>query len=34
MFEESTYKSKMSKTIDVFAKELNSLRTEALTLAC
>ena len=27
MFEESTYKSKMSKTIDVFAKELNSLRT-------
>ena len=27
MFEESIYKSKMSKTIDVFAKELNSLRT-------
>ena len=27
MFDESTYKSKMTKTIDVFSKELNSLRT-------
>ena len=27
MFEENTYKSKMLKTIDVFIKELNSLRT-------
>ena len=27
MFEENTYKSKMAKTIDVFSKDLNSLRT-------
>ncbi len=27
MFEENTYKNKMSKTLDVFSKELNSLRT-------
>ena len=27
MFEEGSYKSKMSKTIDIFTKELNSLRT-------
>ncbi len=27
MFDESIYKSKMTKTIDVFSKELNSLRT-------
>ena len=27
MFEESSYKVKMSKTIDIFSKELNSLRT-------
>ena len=27
MFDEGTYKSKMTKTIDVFSKELNSLRT-------
>ena len=27
MFNENTYKLKMSKTIDVFSKELNSLRT-------
>ena len=27
MFEEISYKSKMSKTLDVFSKELNSLRT-------
>ena len=27
MFDENSYKSKMSKTIDVFSKELNSLRT-------
>ena len=27
MFQENTYKTKMSKTIDVFSKELNSLRT-------
>ncbi len=27
MFQESSYKSKMSKTIDIFTKELNSLRT-------
>ena len=27
MFEESSYKNKMSKTLDVFSKELNSLRT-------
>ena len=27
MFEENTYKNKMLKTLDVFSKELNSLRT-------
>ena len=27
MFDESSYKSKMSKTLDIFAKELSSLRT-------
>ena len=27
MFEENTYNSKMAKTIDVFSKDLNSLRT-------
>ena len=27
MFEENSYKTKMSKTLDVFSKELNSLRT-------
>ena len=27
MFDENSYNSKMSKTIDVFTKELNSLRT-------
>tara|TARA_B100000886_G_scaffold332122_1_gene284445 strand:+ start:4430 stop:4981 length:552 start_codon:yes stop_codon:yes gene_type:complete len=27
MFDDNSYKSKMSKTIDVFIKELNSLRT-------
>ena len=27
MFDDNSYNSKMSKTIDVFAKELNSLRT-------
>ena len=27
MFDENSYKEKMSKTIDVFTKELNSLRT-------
>ena len=27
MFDDNSYKSKMSKTIDVFSKELNSLRT-------
>ena len=27
MFEENSYKIKMSKTLDIFAKELNSLRT-------
>ena len=27
MFEENTYKSKMAKTIDIFSKDLNSLRT-------
>ena len=27
MFNESSYKTKMSKTIDVFSKDLNSLRT-------
>ena len=27
MFNESSYKIKMSKTIDVFSKDLNSLRT-------
>ena len=27
MFDDISYKSKMSKTIDVFSKELNSLRT-------
>ena len=27
MFDENSYKTKMSKTIDVFSKELNSLRT-------
>ena len=27
MFEVGSYKSKMSKTIDIFTKELNSLRT-------
>ena len=27
MFDDISYKTKMSKTIDVFAKELNSLRT-------
>ena len=27
MFDENIYKSKMSKTIDIFSKELNSLRT-------
>ena len=27
MFEENSYKLKMTKTLDVFSKELNSLRT-------
>ena len=27
MFDENSYKSKMSKTIDIFIKDLNSLRT-------
>ena len=27
MFDKNTYKNKMSKTLDVFSKELNSLRT-------
>ena len=27
MFDENSYKSKMSKTIDIFMKDLNSLRT-------
>ena len=27
MFEENSYKTRMSKTLDVFSKELNSLRT-------
>ena len=27
MFDENSYKSKMSKTIDVFSKDLSSLRT-------
>ena len=27
MFDDNSYKTKMSKTIDVFTKELNSLRT-------
>ena len=27
MFEENSYKIKMSKNLDIFAKELNSLRT-------
>ena len=27
MFEENSYKTKMSKTLDIFSKELNSLRT-------
>ena len=27
MFDDISYKTKMSKTIDVFTKELNSLRT-------
>ena len=27
MFDTNTYKTKMSKTIDVFSKELGSLRT-------
>ena len=27
MFDDNSYKSKMSKTIDVFSKDLSSLRT-------
>ena len=27
MFDKNTYNNKMSKTLDVFSKELNSLRT-------
>ena len=27
MFDDNSYKAKMQKTIDVFSKELNSLRT-------
>ena len=34
MFDSSLYDEKMSKTLDIFIKELSSLRTEEQTRAC
>ena len=34
MFDTNSYKIKMSKTIDVFSKELSSLRTEGQIQVC
>ena len=34
MFKDNSYKLKMSKTIDIFEKELGSLRTEEQMQVC
>jgi len=34
MFKENIYSEKMSKTIDVFSKELSTLRTGRANAAC